>query len=87
MVWRRHGELYEMPVLTKPGLTNVTEHGIVAHEAHGLGAIGKGVSGDLALCGLIFADNLPQPQDFTLTVSVTVTKTAMTVDELRALSG
>jgi hypothetical protein len=49
--------------------------------------IGKGVSGDLALCGLIFADNLPHPQDFTLTVSVTVTKTAMTVDELRALSG
>jgi hypothetical protein len=49
--------------------------------------IGKGVSGDLALCGLIFADNLPQPQDFTLTVSVTVTRTAMTVDELRALSG
>jgi hypothetical protein len=49
--------------------------------------IAKGVSGDLTLRGLIFADNLPQPQDFTLTVSVTVTKTAMTVDELQALSG
>lgn len=47
--------------------------------------IGKGVSGDLSLCGLVFADNLPQPKDFTLTVSVTVTKTAMTVDELCSL--
>jgi hypothetical protein len=49
--------------------------------------IAKEVSGDLTLRGLIFADNLPQPQDFILTVSVTVMKTAMTVDEFRALSG
>jgi hypothetical protein len=47
--------------------------------------IGKAVSGDLTLCGQIFADNLPQPKDCTLTVSVTVTKTAMTVDELCSL--
>ena len=47
--------------------------------------IGKGVSGDLSLCGLVFADNLPQPKEFALTVSVTVTKTAMTVDELCSL--
>jgi hypothetical protein len=47
--------------------------------------VGKGASGDLSLCGLVFADNLPQPKDFALTVSVTVTKTAMTVDELCSL--
>jgi hypothetical protein len=47
--------------------------------------IGKGISGDLTLGGQIFADNLPQPKDCTLTVSVTVTKTAMTVDELCSL--
>ena len=44
--------------------------------------IGKEVSGDLSLGGLVFADNLPQPKDFTLTASVTVAKTAITVDEL-----
>lgn len=44
--------------------------------------VGKEASGDLPLCGLVFADNLPQPKHFALTVSVTVTKTAMTVDEL-----
>jgi Schlafen, AlbA_2 len=47
--------------------------------------IGKGISGDLTLCGQIFANNLPQPKDCTLTVSVSVTKTAMTVDELCSL--
>ena len=47
--------------------------------------IGKEASGNLSLCGLLFADNLPQPKDFVLTVSVTVTKTAMTVDELCSL--
>jgi len=47
--------------------------------------IGKEASGDLCLCGLVFADNLPQPKDFALTVSVTVKKTAMTVDELCSL--
>jgi len=49
--------------------------------------IGKRASGDLSLCGLVFADNLPQPKEFVLTVSVTVTKTAMTVDELCSLPG
>lgn len=44
--------------------------------------VGKGASGDLPLCGLVFTDNLPQPKHFALTVSVTVTKTAMTVDKL-----
>jgi hypothetical protein len=48
--------------------------------------IGKEVSGDLSLGGLVFADNLPQPKDFTLTASVTVAKTAITVDELRSQS-
>ena len=47
--------------------------------------IGKKASGELSLCGLVFTDNLPQPKDFTLTVSVKMTKTAMTVDELCSL--
>lgn len=47
--------------------------------------IGKGPSGDLLLCGLVFADNLPQPKDVALTVSVKVTKTSMTIDELCSL--
>ncbi len=47
--------------------------------------LSKEACGDLPLCGLIYADNLPQPQEFTLTVSVTVAKTAMTVDELCSL--
>jgi len=47
--------------------------------------IGKGASGDLSLCGLMFADNLPQPKDFALSVSASVRKTRMTVDELCSL--
>jgi len=47
--------------------------------------IGKATSGDLSMCGLMFADNLPQPKDFTLTMSVTVAKTTMTVEELCSL--
>lgn len=48
--------------------------------------IGKGASDDLSLCGLIFAENLPQPKEFALTVSITVKKTAMSLDELYSLS-
>ena len=47
--------------------------------------IGTGQSGDICLNGMIFADNLPQPKDFHLTASVTVTQKSMTVDELRLL--
>lgn len=47
--------------------------------------IGKKLSGVFSLSGLVFADNLPQPKEFALTVSVMVTKTAMTVDELCSL--
>ena len=47
--------------------------------------VGKADSGEVALQGLILADNLPQPKDFTLTVSVSVTKKTMTVDELCSL--
>lgn len=47
--------------------------------------VGKGQTGDLTLNGQVFADNLPQPKDFTLTVSVTVAGTSMTVDELCSL--
>lgn len=48
--------------------------------------IGKGISGDLSLHGLVYADNLPQPQEFTLNVSVNVKRTSMTVEELCSLS-
>lgn len=47
--------------------------------------VGKGQTGDLTLRGQVFADNLPQPKDFTLTVSVTVTETSMSVDDLCSL--
>lgn len=47
--------------------------------------IGRGVSGDLVLNGRVLADNLPQPKDLTLTISFTVAKTTMTVDELCSL--
>ncbi len=47
--------------------------------------IARGETGDLSFQGLAFAANLPQPERFTLTVSITVTKTTMTVDELRSL--
>lgn len=47
--------------------------------------VGKGASGDISLCGFVFSDNLPQPKDFTLTVSVTVKETSISVDKLCAL--
>ncbi len=47
--------------------------------------VGKGQTGDLTLQGQVFADNLPQPKDFTLTVSVTVTETSLSVDDLCSL--
>jgi hypothetical protein len=47
--------------------------------------IGKGASGALSLYGLVFADNLPQPKDFTLIVSVSVRRTRIPVDELCSL--
>lgn len=42
-------------------------------------------SGALPLCGLLFADNLPQPKNSALTISVSVKRTGMTVDELCSL--
>lgn len=47
--------------------------------------IGIGASGTISLAGQVFADNLPQPKDFTLTVTVNVSRTSMTVAELTAL--
>jgi hypothetical protein len=37
------------------------------------------------ISGEIFADNLPVPQPFTLTVSADVKHTALTLDELRKM--
>lgn len=46
---------------------------------------GKSDSGELALNGQVFADNLPQPRDFTLRISVNVTHSRMSVEELCGL--
>jgi hypothetical protein len=47
--------------------------------------IGRGTSGNLSLNGQIFAENLPQPKDFNLTVSLKIVETKMTVSELCSL--
>ena len=46
--------------------------------------IGAGESGDYAINGEVFADNLPVPQQFTLTVTAEVKQTTLTLDELYA---
>ena len=48
--------------------------------------VGKRTSGDVTLAGQIFADNLPQPKEFALVASVSVTETALTVDDLCELA-
>jgi hypothetical protein len=48
--------------------------------------IGIGASGQVPLGGHVFADNLPQPKEFTLEISATVSRTSMTVAQLTALS-
>ncbi len=45
---------------------------------------GAGQSGDYPLQGHVFADNLPTPQQFTLTVTADVEHTTLTLEELRA---
>lgn len=47
--------------------------------------IGKGSSGSVSLAGVAFADKLPQPKEFELTVSAEVQRTKMSVAELCAL--
>jgi hypothetical protein len=47
--------------------------------------IGKGASGSVSLAGVAFADKLPQPKAFELTVSAEVRRTKMSVAELCAL--
>jgi hypothetical protein len=46
--------------------------------------IGAGRSGDYPLQGQVFADNLPVPQQFTLTVTADVEHTTLTLEELCA---
>ncbi|MEN6407172.1 MAG: ATP-binding protein [Thermoguttaceae bacterium] len=48
--------------------------------------VGTGVTGERAIVGDIFAENLPQPKSFTLTISANVRRTRMDVSELRSLS-
>jgi hypothetical protein len=47
--------------------------------------LGKRDSGNIDLLGKIYAANLPKPKDFTLKVNFNVTKTIMTVSELKRL--
>lgn len=47
--------------------------------------LGVGHTGDFALSGLLFASNLSEPQEFTLTINATVSQTTMTVKQLVAL--
>lgn len=47
--------------------------------------IGIGQSGKIELKGHLFAANLPQPQEFTLSITAAITETTMTVDELLSL--
>ena len=44
--------------------------------------VGKRESGELELAGHIYAENLPQPEEFTLAICATVSRTTMTVNEL-----
>lgn len=47
--------------------------------------LGIVASGEVPLAGQIFADNLPHPKDFSLTIAANVSTTSMTVAELMAL--
>jgi hypothetical protein len=47
--------------------------------------IGKRASGEMPLIGQVFAENLPQPKDFTLTISVKASRSRMTLAELTSL--
>jgi hypothetical protein len=47
--------------------------------------IGAGRSSDYAIQGEVFADNLPDPQPFTLTVYAVVEQTTLTLDELHSM--
>ncbi len=47
--------------------------------------IGKGQSGEVALLGQVFAENLLEPKSFSLTISVNINNTSMTVDDLQRL--
>jgi hypothetical protein len=47
--------------------------------------IGAGRREDYQLRGQVFADNLPTPQEFTLTITADVQQTSLTVKELTSL--
>jgi hypothetical protein len=47
--------------------------------------LGMGTTGNISLSGQVFAGNLPQPKDFNLTVTVNVTRSTITVAQLRSL--
>jgi hypothetical protein len=49
--------------------------------------VGKRSSGDLILKGLILADNLPQPQEFSLVATINITESSLTVDEVCSMAG
>jgi hypothetical protein len=47
--------------------------------------IGKAADGEVSLNGTLYADNLPQPKDFVLTVRGNVKRSNLTVDDLLSL--
>ena len=47
--------------------------------------LGKRTPGDINLSGQVFAENLPHPKDFNLTISVNLTRSKMTAVQLRSL--
>lgn len=44
--------------------------------------IGAGETGDYPIHGQVFADNLPTPQAFTLTVTAEVEKTTLSIEDI-----
>jgi hypothetical protein len=47
--------------------------------------LGSGKTAEYPITGEVFADNLPTPQQFTLTVAAEVKHTSLTVDDLRKI--
>jgi hypothetical protein len=48
--------------------------------------VAKRTSGDIEIRGRLFADNLPEPQDVSLRITLSVSETSMTLDELLQLA-
>jgi hypothetical protein len=47
--------------------------------------VGREAAGEILLAGRVFADNLPRPTDFVLTIGMNVARSRMTLRDLIAL--